>query len=83
MFTRYKIPEVVWYLITDPKLMLVLLEHVTSSLQCYPQSNGEAEQAIQTVKNLLKQEGDPYLALLSYQSTPLMCRFSLSELLGS
>ena len=28
MFTRYEIPEVVWYLITDPKLMLVLLEHV-------------------------------------------------------
>ena len=55
-------------------------EHVTSS-QHYPQSNGEAECAVQTVKNLLKKEGDPYLALLSYQSTPLKCGFSPSELL--
>ena len=45
-------------------------EHVSSSL-CYPQSNGEAEQAVQTEKNLLKKEGDPYLALLLHRSTPL------------
>ena len=61
--------------------MLLLLEHVTSSLQRYPQSNGEAEQAIQTVKILLKREGDPYLVLLLHWSTPLKCRSSPSELL--
>ena len=49
----------------------------------YPQSNGEAEWAVQTVKNLLRKVGDPYLALLSYRSTPLKCGFSPSELLMS
>ena len=43
--------------------------------------NGEAERAVQTVKNLLKKANDPYLALLAYRSTPLEIGYSPSELL--
>ena len=37
----------------------------------YSQPNGEAEHAVQTVKRLLKKEGDRNLAVLSYRTTPL------------
>ena len=88
IFARYGIPEVV---VSDngPQYSSEAyaafarqfqFEHVTSSPQ-YPQSNGGAERAVQTVKNLLKKEADLYLALLSYRSTPLKCGFSPSELL--
>ena len=36
---------------------------------------------MQTVKNLVKKDGDPYLAMLSYRSTPLRCGFGPAELL--
>ena len=49
----------------------------------FPQSNGEAERAVGTIKNLLKKSGDPYLALLSYHTTPLQLGYSPSELLMS
>lgn len=88
MFARHGIPET---LVTDngPQFsgagMTVFaadygFEHVTSSPR-YPQSNGEAERAVQTVKNLLKKAADPYRALLAYRATPLSNGYSPAQLL--
>lgn len=50
------------------------LKHITSS-PTYPQSNRAAERAVRTIKELLNKnqmkEGDMYLAMLVYRSTPL------------
>ena len=54
--------------------------HTTSSPR-FPQSNGEVERGVRTVKDLLKKEKDPVKGLLDYRSTPLACKFSPAQLL--
>ena len=52
------------------------------SSQHYPQSNRLAEHTIQTIKELLQDSLDPYLALLSFKTIPILwCSFSPAELL--
>ena len=44
--------------------------HTTSNPK-YPQSNGEAEKVVQTIKQLLRKSEDPHMALMIYRSTPV------------
>ena len=46
-----------------------------------PQSNGEVECGVRTVKNLLQKAEDPAKGLLAYRSTPLARKFSPTQLL--
>ena len=45
-----------------------------------PQSYGEAERAVQTVRRLLKSD-DSYLALLAYRTSPLKSGYGPAEVL--
>ena len=48
----------------------------------YPQGNGLAEHAVQTIKGLLQKSMDLYLVLLAFRSTPLpWCGLSPAQLL--
>lgn len=53
--------------------------HVTSSPR-FPQSNGQAERTVQTIKNLIKKSDDPHKALLGYRNTPLDIGLSPAQL---
>ena len=47
----------------------------------YPQSNGQVERTIQTIKRMLKKSRDPHIAVMSYRATPHpWCGWSPSEL---
>ena len=52
-------------------------QHLTSSPK-FPQSNGQAEQSVQTIKNLLKKSDDLHTSLLSFRVTPVVLRCDLS-----
>ena len=78
VFSRYGIPEVLMSN-NGPQFACSEVEdfaaqykftHITSS-PLYPQSNGLAERSVKTVKGLLRDAEDPYLALLAYRATPL------------
>ena len=60
------------------------INHTTSSPR-YPQSNGESERAVRTIKNLLKKcedsNEDPYIALLNYRTAPLEAGMSPAEIM--
>ena len=89
IFSRHGIPAV---LVSDngpqfsSKEMLEFaskyaFRHITSSPR-FPQSNGLAERTVKTVKSILRDSLDPYIALLSYRTTPLpFCQLSPTELL--
>ena len=88
IFARFGIPEV---LFSDNGTQFSSREfarfaeyygftHLTSS-PLHPSGNGEAERAVQTIKNLLRKEEDPFTALLNYRATPLLHGWSPAELL--
>ena len=85
VFSRHGIPETVQS-DNDPQYSLqecawLGLEWITSSPR-FPQSNGQVERTIQTVKKLLKKSIDLFLALLSFRATPLpWCDLSLAQLI--
>lgn len=56
------------------------IEHKSSSPH-YPQSNGEAERAVQTCKSLLNKNGNLQEALAMYRDSPLANGYSPAELM--
>lgn len=88
MFARYGVPRTIR---TDNGPQFTSTEfkelvhhwgasHTTSS-PYYPQSNGMAERAVQTAKQLLRKSSNIHEALLAYRATPSVEGFSPGELL--
>lgn len=89
VFSRYGSPEILWtdngpqYSSDEFARFAKALDicNVTSSPH-YPQSNGQAERMVQTMKRLLQRSANPFLAVLSYRATLLpWCNLSPAELL--
>ncbi|GFS26698.1 Pol polyprotein [Elysia marginata] len=85
IFAKFGIPEI---LISDNGPQFASKEfaqftecygilHKTSS-PLHPESNGEAERAVRTIKYLLRKASDSYIALLNYRATPLQQGVPLS-----
>ena len=89
VFSRHRVPSVFMsdngpqFVSKDMKEFASLygFDILTSSPR-YPQSNGLAERTIKTVKMMLKDSADSYMALLSFCTMPIpWCQFSPAELL--
>ena len=89
IFARHGIPELV---ISDngPQYTSDAYEEFSKEYQFqhetnspyFPQSNGEAERAVKIIKEMLKKNDDPYLAILAYRTTPIQGgQYSPAELL--
>ena len=89
IFTRHSIPDTLvtdngpQYFSSEFKLFAEAynFSHVASS-PYYLRGNREAEKAVRTLKNLLKNAKNPYLALMSCRAAPLpWCNLSPTQLL--
>ena len=89
IFSRFGVPEIVMSdngpqfdaQAFDDFAKSYNFKHTTSSPE-YPQSNGLVERTVKTVKRLIKESKDPYMALMTYRSTPFpWCQKSPAELL--
>ena len=54
---------------------------IISEVQQFSQANGTAKRTVQKIKQMLKKERDPYLAMLACRSSPQHGQYSPAELL--
>ena len=86
IFSRFGVPEIVMsdngpQFDAQAFAKSYNFEHTTSSPE-YSQSNGLVERMVKTVKRLINESKDPYMALMTYRSTPFpWCQKLPAELL--